>query len=366
MKQFRNMAIGLVLLIGVVIIGACTYYNNGIGKVSNDDTIKQIVIDSGTIESIGITLKDNNLIKDVNMFKLYIKLTNKSNLKAGIYNLSENMGVKKIVSLLEEGSNYNPDEISITFKEGINVRKVATLISDNTNNSYDDVMKLMDDNEYIKSLIDKYWFLTDDILNSNIYYPLEGYLFPNTYRFMNKDVGIKDIFDKMLKETDKRLSKYKKEIEKSELSIHELITLASIVELEGASAKDREGVAGVFYNRLNSSAYPTLGSDATTYYASKIDDWRVSLTYKELNDCTNKYNTRCNLNKDLPVGPICNPSIESIEATINPEEHDYYYFVADCKGEVYLTKNSGEHEKIIKKLKRENNWCAKSLQKAID
>ena len=358
MKQFRNIAIVLVVIMTLVIVGVCAYYNIKMSPVSDDTTLREVNIESGTIESIGITLKENNLIKDVNIFKIYIRLTNKSNLKAGIYELSESMGVEEIVAILEEGTTYNPDEISITFKEGINVRTVASVISENTNNSYDDVIALMSDSVYIDSLIDKYWFLTDDIKNTNIYYPLEGYLYPNTYRFVNKDVSIKDIFDKMLSEMDKELTKYKKEIESSSLSIHELITLSTIVELEGASATERRGVAGVFYNRLNSNAYPTLGSDATTYYASKIDDWTVSLTYRELNDCTNKYNTRCNLNTGLPVGPICNPSLESLESTINPESHDYYYFVADCKGEVYLTRNSNEHTNIINKLKRENNWCA--------
>ena len=163
---------------------------------------------------------------------------------------------------------------------------------------------------------------------------------------------------KQRKERTKQLIKYKDKINSSKLSIHEIITLSSIVELEGAKANDRREVAGVFYNRLNSNSYPTLGSDATTYYASKIDDWTVSLTYKELNDCTNKYNTRCNKNTGLPIGPICNPSIESIDATLNPDKNDYYYFVADCQGKVYLSKTSTEHNNIINKLKRENNWCA--------
>lgn len=358
MKKFRNIAIVLLIIITVIIVTVCTYYNVNMAPVSSDTTLKQITIEAGTIESIGVTLKENNLIKNVQIFKIYTRLTKKTNLKAGIYNLSESMGVEEIVNLLEQGSTYNPDEISITFKEGINIRTVASLISENTNNTYEDVIKLMDDTKFINSLIDKYWFLTDDINNSNIYYPLEGYLFPNTYRFTNKDVSVEDIFTKMLDETDKQLLKHKAKIESSKLNIHELITLSSIVELEGANANDRKGVAGVFYNRLNSPNYPTLGSDATTYYASKIDDWTVSLTYKELNDCTNKYNTRCSLNTGLPIGPICNPSIESIEATLNPEENDYYYFVADCKGEVYMTKTSSEHANIINKLKKENNWCA--------
>lgn len=358
MKQFRNISIGLVVVFTVVIIAICTYYNINMGAVSSDDTLREVTIEEGTIESIGITLKNNNLIRNVNIFKIYTRLTNRTNLKAGIYNFAENMGVEEIVSLLEKGSIINPDEIAITFKEGINVRKVASLISENTNNSYDDVLVLMEDEEYIDSLIDKYWFLTDDIKNKYIYYPLEGYLFPNTYRFINKDVTVNQIFEKMLDETDKQLSEYKDKINNSALSIHELITLSSIVELEGATANDRRGVAGVFYNRLNSKSYPTLGSDATTYYASKIDDWTVSLTYKELDDCTNKYNTRCSSNTGLPVGPICNPSIESTVATLDPEDNDYYYFVADCDGKVYLTKTSAEHNNIINKLRRENNWCA--------
>ncbi len=358
MKNFRNMAIILLVVFTTVILALGVYYKVNMTGTSNSDTKKIVNIEEGTINDIAKTLKDNNLIKNVSIFKVYIKLTNKSNLKAGTYELSENMGVEKIVKILEEGTKYNPNEISITFKEGINIRKIATLISENTNNSYDDVIKKASDETFIDTLINKYWFLTEDIKNKNIYYSLEGYLFPDTYRFNNREVTTEEIFTKMLDEMDKKLSKYKDEINKSDLSVHEIITLASVVELEGAKATDRKGVAGVFYNRLASSAYPTLGSDATTYYASKIDDWSYSLTYKELNDCKNKYNTRCSSNTGLPVGPICNPGIESIEATINPDKHEYYYFVADCNGKVYLTKNSTEHNNIINKLKKEDNWCA--------
>lgn len=358
MKNFRNMAIILLVVFTTVILALGIYYKVNMTGTSNSDTKKIVNIEEGTINDIAKTLKDNNLIKNVSIFKVYIKLTNKSNLKAGTYELSENMGVEKIVKILEKGTKYNPNEISITFKEGINIRKIATLISENTNNSYDDVIKKASDETFINTLIDKYWFLTEDIKNKNIYYSLEGYLFPDTYRFNNREVTTEEIFTKMLDEMDKKLSKYKDEINKSDLSVHEIITLASVVELEGAKATDRKGVAGVFYNRLASSAYPTLGSDATTYYASKIDDWSYSLTYKELNDCKNKYNTRCSSNTGLPIGPICNPGIESIEATINPDKHEYYYFVADCNGKVYLTKNSTEHNNIINKLKKEDNWCA--------
>lgn len=360
-KEKRGLKKTLISLIVILLFGllsVVTYYFINMGKVSNDKTLKEITINEGSIDSVARTLKSNNLIRNITIFKVYVKITGKNNLKAGNYVLSENMGTRKIISLLADGSKINPDEILLTFKEGNNSRKFAIVVSEKTNNSYNDVINVMTDNEYIDTLINKYWFLTDDIKDSNIYYPLEGYLYPETYACSNKDADVKDIINKVLDETNNKLSKYKDEINSSKYGIHEIMTLASIVELEGANANDRKAVAGVFINRLNSNYYPTLGSDATTYYASKIDDWSYSLTYKELNDCSNKYNTRCSLNTGLPIGPICNPSIESIEAVLNPTKHNYYYFVADCHGNVYLSENETVHINTINKLKKDNNWCA--------
>ena len=237
MKRFRNIALALLVMSTFFIVAVCTYYNINMAKVSDNDELKEVVIKEGSIGSIANTLKSNNLIKNVTIFKVYTRLTNKSNLKAGTYNFSEDMGVKKIVDILEEGSKINPNEVSITFKEGINIRKIASLISENTNNSYDDVIAKANDISYIDSLKEKYWFITDDIKNDSIYYKLEGYLFPDTYNVM-KDTDIKDIITKMLDETDNKLSKYKDSITNNKLSIHEIITLASVVELEVANKED--------------------------------------------------------------------------------------------------------------------------------
>ena len=235
MKKFRNAAVGLVVIGFTLVLTLCTYYNINMGKVSKDSTPKEVTIKAGSINSIATTLKENHLIKNKTIFKVYIYLTSKTNLKAGTYDLSEDMGVKKIVDVLEKGDTSQ--DKGITFKEGINVRKVATLISEKTNNSYEDVLNYITDSNNINTLISKYWFLTEDIKNSNIYYPLEGYLYPNTYS-ISKDTEISTIIDTMLNETDKQLSKYKDDIEKSKLSIHEIITLASIVELEVANKED--------------------------------------------------------------------------------------------------------------------------------
>ena len=351
-KIFIIIISGIVLLCLLVVIT----YNVNLKAVSKDTSEKIVEIKPGSIRSIASTLKEHHLIRNELSFRIYIKLNNITNLKVGYYKLNVGMDVKEIVNNLVKGSTYNPNEINITFKEGLNIRKYAELIEENTTNSKEDFIKLVNDKEFINKLINDYWFLTDDIVNDNIYYRLEGYLFPNTYTFASVDVSLEDIIYKLLNETDKQLSKYKDLIDSSSYSVHELLTLASIVELEGSNSDDRKGVAGVFYNRLNNGW--TLGSDATTYYANKIDDWTYSLSYKELNNCNNKYNTRCSKINGLPVGPISNPGIESIVAVLEPTLHDYFYFVADCTGKTYLTKNSTEHNNIINKLKQEGKWCA--------
>ena len=220
-------------------------------------------------------------------------------------------------------------------------------------NKYDDVIKKVSDKEYIDSLIEKYWFITKDVKNSELYYPIEGYLYPNTYTFNNKNVTIEEIFTKMLDETQKVLDKYKDKIEKSKMSVHEILTFASIVELEGVNNSDRPTIASVFYNRLDRGI--SLGSDVTACYAQKIDD--TALCHRTANfNYDSKYNTRLLSNKGLPVGPICNPSEGSISAVLNPTESDYLYFVADKNTKVYFFKTESEFYSTIKELKQKGLW----------
>lgn len=356
MKKLKIGVVILLVLLAMIFLGGFIY-NYELSSVSRDSEKVIVEIKEGSIYSIGDTLYKEGLIRNTLIFKVYVKVNGVNSLKASTYELDKNMSLKEIIKVLEAGNGYNPDEITIIFKEGLNVRKIAKLVEENTNNSYDDFMKLMNDSDFIDKKIDEYWFLTDSIKNSKIYYPLEGYLFPETYAFLNKDVTVEDIVDTMLKEMGKVLEEYKDKIENSEYNIHELMTLASIVELEGASADDRASVAGVFYNRLHDGW--VLGSDVTTYYYLKIDDFKQSLNgNKNLYTCDNAYNTRCTSFVGLPVGPISNPGKESIDAVINYKKHNYYYFVADCNKKTYLNKDATGHYNTIQKLKNEGNWCA--------
>ena len=356
MKKYKLVVIVVIVALICLTFLVGFYYKHQISPVSRESEKVVVEIKAGSVFSVGDTLYENNLIRSKLMFKIFVKLHGVNNLKASTYELNKNMSLSEIIEVLKEGNTYNPDEIRITFKEGLNVRKIAKLIEENTNNKYEDVINLMNDDDYIDSLIDKYWFLTDEIKNEKIYYPLEGYLFPNTYAFLNRDVDVKIIIEKMLDEMGKQLTSYKEVIDSSDYSVHKMLTLSSIVELEGASADDRASVAGVFHNRINDGW--VLGSDVTTYYYLKIDDFKQSLNgNKNLYTCDNAYNTRCTSFVGLPVGPISNPGLESIEGTINYKKHNYYYFVADCKGKTYLNKNITGHYNTINKLKNENNWC---------
>lgn len=350
-KKFKIILVLVaILLIGIAtLLGTYCYFKS---PVSNDKKEVSIVIENGsTISDIATLLKKEGLIKNENFFKLYVKLKKVSNVYAAKYYFSPSMNLDEIINTLNEGG-YNENEISITFKEGINMRGIAKLIKENTSNSEDDVYKTLKDEKYLNSIIEKYWFLTDDIKNSKIYYSLEGYLFPDTYRFNSKDVTVEEIFNKMLDQMEKELNKYKKQIEKSKYSVHELITLASITQSEGYNEDDFKNIASVFYNRLKTGM--ALGSCITSYYGVK-KDMTDELLQKDI-DASNPYNTRGNNPVSFPVGPISMPGAKALDATLDPIETSYYFFVSDKNNKLYFTKTLNEHERMITKLQNEGLW----------
>lgn len=357
MKILNNIKVSIIVLILCILLflfSLFDYVNSKFESVSNDNTIKEVVIEPGTsINEIASILYKEKLIKSELVFKLYIKATEKSNLKASTYELSEDMDLVEIIEILEKGNGKNPNEITITFKEGINMRTVARVIAENTDNTEEDLYNKLKDKEYIKNLINKYWFLDDVILNDNIYYSLEGYLYPNTYSFSSKNISIETILEVLLDEMEKKLTPYKDAIAGRNMSVHQIITLASITELEGSTSEERKYITSVFINRINSGM--TLGSDVTTYYGAKINMGDRDLTRAEVNECNN-YNTRCATFKGLPISPIANPSADSIISVIEPITSDYYYFVADKNKKIYFSKSLTEHNNTIYKLKQNNLW----------
>jgi len=352
----------ILVLTGVVFVFigvSIRYYSGPVSKESKE--VIFTVPENAYWNTIAGSLKKSKLIKNELFFKIYVKLMNPKTLKHDKYRLNQNMDLDKIIVVLSQDEDkdknvkdyiINDSEITMTFPEGINMRRVAKIIETNTDYSYDDVLKIVSDKEYLKELINKYWFITDSILDNKIYYPLEGYLFPETYRF-KKDASIKDIFARLLDEMEKRLEPYKNKLNDGGYNIHQMLTLASMVEKEISHKfpEDRMKASRVFLNRLDKKM--SLGSDVTTRYAVKLDDTRP-LTKKEYDTC-NAYNTRCLSFIGLPAGPISMVSETSIKAAFEPADGDYLYFVSNIKtGETFFFDNQTDFNKKVNELRSVN------------
>jgi UPF0755 protein len=358
MKRVFNIKKFLLFIFILFIICASSVvgvYFCLIGAPSNKSEQKIIYIEEGnSYSSIASLLKENNLIKSELAYKVYLKLNTPSEgLEFGQYALKTNYDVEELITILGKGSVSLAETVSVTFVEGKNMRYITKTIVDNFNISEEEISNKLKDSDYLDTLINDYWFLTDEIKNDKLYYSLEGYLYPDTYEFY-KSADVDDIFRKMLDNMGNKIEEHKDVIELSEYTFHELLTIASSIELESGGDADRDGIAGVIYNRLKDNW--SLGLDATTYYAEKIDDNIRDLYKSELNEC-NDYNTRssCMAGK-LPVGPVCNPGQKAIEAAIYPTEHEYYYYVSDRNGQTYFTRNESEHNKKCNELRNNGLW----------
>ena len=352
MKKKLIIIIGVILVVIILLIVLYFYGLTAVSK-SDDKVTFTVSAGEGKMDIIN-SLDEAGLIKSKISAYIYVGLHHSLNLQAGEYELSKNMGLEEILDKFHQGNIIQEDNtFNLTFVEGKRLVNYASEIAEATNTTVEDVLAVLEDEDFLKALIEEYWFLTDDILNEEIYYPLEGYLFASTYEFYQNS-SIEDIIRRMLDGMNTVLSKYKEQIDASEYSVHEILTLASIVEGEASTSDDRAGVAGVFYNRLDAGW--SLGSDVTTYYAVGLDFYERDLTLSEIND-VNAYNTRASaMAGRLPVGPVCSPSEASIEAALNPGEHDYYFFVADKTGKTYFTRTNAEHEAKIRELQANGLW----------
>lgn len=344
------MIITLVTILALAVLAAGVYINFT-SPVGGNKSVVLNIKSGDTYSNISETLYENKLIKSEIFYKIYLKTNNIEPLIAGEHVLNSDMNLKEIINTLS--SNALEKSIKLTFKEGFNIRSFVETITKNTNITEDEIYAKLKDQAFLNTLITKYWFISAEILDTDIYFPLEGYLYPDTYEF-GENFTIEQIFNKMLDNTEIKLEDNKEAIKTNEYTFHEILTLASITELEANNKSERAKVAGVFYNRLNHNI--SLGSDVTTYYAAGIDMGDRDLYKSELEDF-NAYNTRSSkMAGKLPAGPICAPDITSITAALNPVIENNYYFVADKFGKVYYTENYNDHLAIIKKLKDEGKW----------
>ena len=207
-------------------------------------------------------------------------------------------------------------------------------------------MKKVTDAAFIEQLMVEYpVLLTEDILNENIRYALEGYLYPATYPFFEEKPSIEEVIKAMLTSMDKIVSEYTNVLAEKEMSVHEFLTFASLLEEEATAKTDRETIASVFYNRIDVDM--PLQTDPTVLYA--LGSHKERVLYEDL-EVQNPYNTYQNVG--LPPGPIAGAGKSSIEATLNPSQTDYLYFLADKEGTNHFAKSYDEHLVNIEKYLR--------------
>lgn len=296
-----------------------------------------------TSEQVGKILYDAGVIRDVDFFRLYAKLTNaESAFVGGSYQIDAGMDYEALIYNLESSKN-RVDTVKLTFKEGENALEIADQLQKNGVCSSKDAIAVFNGAKF-----DQSFEMLQEIKNSSQrYYKLEGYLFPDTYEFY-KNEDPEQAVRKLVSNCNKKLTnQIREKATQEKMTLDQLLTLASMIQAEAADKDDMAKVSSVFHNRLNSGGKDDLlrlRSDPTTYYPYR----QKSLVPAELRDTyKSRYDTYTI--EGLPPGPICNPGMDAIDAALNPADTDYYYFCHDAKGKAYYAKTNTQHQANLKK-----------------
>ncbi|MBR3300321.1 MAG: endolytic transglycosylase MltG [Clostridia bacterium] len=330
--------VAFMIAFGIIFAGA-DYLGIGFGRGSGEC---EITVSSGaTTAQIVNQIKETGAIKSTILFRLYVKLKHyDGKFRDGYHHFDKEAGYEAIAQeLMQNGASAK--RVWVTIVEGQNVDDIAEVLEKKGVCSKEDFFHEVQEGSFDYDFVNQ-------IPVKSVHYRLEGYLFPETYQFYcydSKECAHLAV-DKMLSTLNDKLKKEKIDINNitvygKNYSFHEIMTMASIVEMEAGSHKDEmPKVSAVFFNRLRSTAFTTLGSSPTRKYP-----------YGEGRYNTYEY-------QGIPVGPLCSPGIDSVKAACSPQQgfDDYYYFVTDAKMKFYYRKTLAEHNAIIAKLKAEKNW----------
>lgn len=342
-KKNKKGAKAIIILLLLIAIAAVLFFiykpylfdKYGINQPDKEVSFE---INEDNKNDIPYCLYKEGVIESVNLFKTYMRQHYGTNFEyeKGTYYINANMSYKALGSKLQ-----SPDTVAlmVTIPEGKNAYETAQILEDAGACKAED---------FIKALSDKYDY---DFLNlienkSARPYVLEGYLFPATYEIA-EGTSAHDIVDMMLSAMSLRLNdEFKQECESKNVSIDNVLTMASIIEKEsGGSPAEMSKVSAVFWNRLNhpeAQNTPTLGSDPTVKYADMLEEqgydeaiWKAYSTYSCIG---------------LPTGPICSPSESAIKAALHPDEHNYYFFFTDKDENFYYFETYEQFQKQWKKI----------------
>ncbi|MGM9912583.1 endolytic transglycosylase MltG [Floccifex sp.] len=350
-KNKGKKKIGLIGLLIVLLVIVVTFFvfclknASACGDGSKQETL--IVHEGESFNDVLSDLEKMELIHSQRFAKIFSKTKGDVSYYAGQYQLNDGMNLQEIFAYLSNPSNAKVDSVTITIPEGKWAKEIAEIIAQNFDYTKDDIISYWNDENTLRTLCDQYEFLNFDEINKAEYkIKLEGYLYPETYSIPT-EASLEEITKILLNQFDCMYQEYKDDFNNSSYSVHQIVTLASVVQFESGYASDMPTIASVFYNRLNSDMM--LQSSVTVCYAL-YDDFNDPQDCEVQTDIDSPYNTY--LYSGLPVGPILNPGKEAFDAVLHPAQTDYYYFAADIHGDgkVYYSRTYDEHMQICEQL----------------
>jgi len=329
-RKKKNKSRFFLVLVFLLLLLSAYYLYSLNTPVSSSPDLKSFGVTSGQGSTeISRQLKQQGFIRSPLVFQFYVWTQGiSSKLKTGEYFLSQNLSSQEIAEILFKGPGKTKEK-RLTFIEGWTLNDFANYLENQGMVKSQDFWPAV---QQKASYWDQYEFLAAKPKNLD----LEGYLFPDTYRIYS-DTTAEEIVKKMLdnlgaKLTDDILS----EIKRQGKTVHEILTLASILEKEVSTDSDRKLVADIFYKRL--AADIALQADSTVNYASGKSVSRASAGDLKIDSPYNTYKYR-----GLPPGPICNPGLSAIMAAIYPTPNSYYYFLTTPEGKVIYSQTYDEH-----------------------
>ena len=361
-KKSRLKGCLVTTLVLLILFGAGGFFGLSYAKSALqpvDPNSKQYVRvqipDGANTQQIGSALEKSGVIKNGLVFTVYAKYKNYTELKSGYYNLQKSMSVEDVIKELQKGGTPEPQEVTLaelTIPEGYTLEQIAQTVGQLQGEFKEPMtaeafMAKVQDETFIAQEVAKYPNLLESLpaKDSGVRYRLEGYLFPATYA-IKESTTIESLIDNMLAAMDKNLSPHYAAIKGKNLTVNELLTIASLVEKEGAKTEDRKLIAGIFYNRLNQNM-PLQSNIAILYAEGKLGQ-NISLADDAAIDTSidSPYNVYTKVG--LMPGPVDSPSLDAIESSINQTKSDYLYFVANVQdGKVYYATTREEHDRNV-------------------
>lgn len=327
---------------------------NDVLAIDVSDTDFRVVLDKDmdAYEVID-ELANKDLINNPMFCKLFAKLMsldvktdregNKKTIvfPAGTYYLNSSMGVEGM--LLEIRTNgVESNTVKVTFPEGFNVEQIFEKLDDAGVCSAESLYKAMESDE----IFVKYEFLADVTEKELRYRVLEGYLYPDTYEFYIGESPT-SVIERFLNNFENKWSEtYAARAKELGYTVDEILTIASILEKEAYDASQMPVIAAVLYNRLESSSFPFINCDSTAKYIENFKDkLEAAGQYEQYMKVYDTYQKT-----GLPVGAICCPGADAIYSALYPESNDYYYFLHDDEGKIYLAHTAAEHQNNMQYL----------------